>query len=503
MEEQMQSNFNFDSHSSTNQDLTIVFTPDESVKHYSYSLFNENELIDSNIIEKNEPVSIVLTETGIYQIKINTYDAENKKNVIESGIYEIDKEAPIIELSNEVLKLRAGEEFSLKDGVKAYDSQDGDLLDKITTNIAELDLNETGIKKLIYKVEDNAGNITTKSLILNVIKNNTSTLIFFQIGLIFIIIGTIFGVLSYRKNSKLEEKIRKYSLEPIEDTSLSLFDKYYESYTHALKVISKSIQKSVFLKRYSKRYEKYVGIFGDISRTGIDFVSAKIIMSCLFVVVTIFSSTIQLRVTSLYEIIFPFLVGFFSPDILYIAKYKVHRKHIENDLLQAIIIMNNAFKSGRSITQAIDLVGAELDGAIAKEFRKMSSELSFGLSVDVVFERFAERIELEEVNYLTASLSILNRTGGNIIKVFSSIEESLFSKKKLWLELESLTSSSKLIMYVLFCVPIAFVIFVSVINPDYFLPFIESPIGIILLIIIILLYVFYIICVRKIMKVRM
>ncbi|MCI8446172.1 MAG: DUF5011 domain-containing protein, partial [Bacilli bacterium] len=212
MEEQMQSNFNFDSHSSTNQDLTIVFTPDESVKHYSYSLFNENELIDSNIIEKNEPVSIELTETGIYQIKINTYDAENKKNVIESGIYEIDKEAPIIELSNEVLKLRAGEEFSLKDGVKAYDSQDGDLLDKITTNIAELDLNETGIKKLIYKVEDNAGNITTKSLILNVIKNNTSTLIFFQIGLIFIIIGTIFGVLSYRKNSKLEEKIRKYSL---------------------------------------------------------------------------------------------------------------------------------------------------------------------------------------------------------------------------------------------------------------------------------------------------
>ena len=163
MEEQMQSNFNFDSHSSTNQDLTIVFTPDESVKHYSYSLFNENELIDSNIIEKNEPVSIVLTETGIYQIKINTYDAENKKNVIESGIYEIDKEAPIIELSNEVLKLRAGEEFSLKDGVKAYDSQDGDLLDKITTNIAELDLNETGIKKLIYKVEDNAGNVTEKT----------------------------------------------------------------------------------------------------------------------------------------------------------------------------------------------------------------------------------------------------------------------------------------------------------------------------------------------------
>ncbi len=46
----------------------------------------------------------------------------------------------------------------------------------------------------------------------------------------------------------------------------------------------------------------------------------------------------------------------------------------------------------------------------------MHLELSFGLSVDVVFGRFAKRVELEEVSYLTASLSILNKTGGNIIK---------------------------------------------------------------------------------------
>ena len=40
---------------------------------------------------------------------------------------------------------------------------------------------------------------------------------------------------------------------------------------------------------------------------------------------------------------------------------KETRSQIENDLLQAIIIMNNAFKSGRSITQAIELVTKELE----------------------------------------------------------------------------------------------------------------------------------------------
>ena len=96
----------------------------------------------------------------------------------------------------------------------------------------------------------------------------------------------------------------------------------------------------------------------------------------------------------------------------------MYRNRLENDLLQAIIIMNNAFKSGRSISQAIELVTKELKGPIAEEFKKMSLELSFGLSIDVVFKRFGERVKIDEINYLTSSLSILNKTGGNIIKVF-------------------------------------------------------------------------------------
>lgn len=58
-------------------------------------------------------------------------------------------------------------------------------------------------------------------------------------------------------------------------------------------------------------------------------------------------------------------------------------------------------------------------------------EINVGLSIDIVFKRFAERIKLEEATYLTAALTILNKTGGNIIKVFSSIEKTLFNKKNL------------------------------------------------------------------------
>ena len=61
----------------------------------------------------------------------------------------------------------------------------------------------------------------------------------------------------------------------------------------------------------------------------------------------------------------------------------------------------------------------------------MHQEMKYGLSVDVVFDRFAKRMNLEEAEYLSSSLTILNRTGGNIVAVFNSIEKTLFDKKKL------------------------------------------------------------------------
>ena len=190
-------------------------------------------------------------------------------------------------------------------------------------------------------------------------------------------------------------------------------------------------------------------------------------------------------------------------DIIYAYKYHKYRKKIEKDLLQAIIIMNNCFKSGRSITQAIEIVAEQLDGAISDEFKKMSLELSFGLDIEVVFDRFAKRIKLEEAAYLTSSLSVLNKTGGNIIKVFTSIEKTLFNRQKLNLELKSLTGSSRIIMYALTVMPVLFVIVISLINKDYYAPLFTHPLGFIIIGVIAILYVTYIIVVRKIMKVRM
>jgi tight adherence protein B len=504
MEENQTNGLNLFEHTNpTNKDINVVFTPDSSIIRYEYRIAKDDELSEYIEINNNHPSTIFLTQTGIYKIEIRTFDSFNNIGIIESGIYNIDKDKPVIEVNESSINMQIGSKLEVMEGIRVYDKQDGDLLSEVTSNYNELDFTTTGLKKLIYTVEDQAGNTTTATVQINVTKNYSNSLFVIQSAIIAMLLVLIVIIIIYRRSMNLERRIGKYSIQSIKGNGLSPFDSILTFYKKLINMLNKNLSTSIFLKKYSRRYEKYVNAIDRIHTSGMDFVCSKVIVSFVFLLVAVFSKTIQYEILSIYEIFFPIVLGFFVPDIIYISKYRMYRNKIENDLLQAIIIMNNAFKSGRSITQAVELVTKELDGPIAEEFKKMHLEITFGLAIDVVFKRFSERINLEEVTYLTASLTILNKTGGNIIKVFSSIEKSLFNKKKLKLELQSLTGSSKMIVYVLSLIPILFVGLVSIINPSYFVPFYTTTVGFILTGMMLLIYMTYIFFVRKIMKVRM
>ena len=152
--------------------------------------------------------------------------------------------------------------------------------------------------------------------------------------------------------------------------------------------------------------------------------------------------------------------------------------------------------------QAIEFVSKELDGPVSEEFKRMYIDLTYGLELEVVFERLANRINLDETKYMASSLVILNKTGGNVVKVFSSIERSFFERKKLNDELKSVTALSNFVFKILVAIPFIIFIMIYVLNPQFFAPFITTTIGNVLLGIIIIIYVIYIIVVKRVIKIR-
>lgn len=323
-----------------------------------------------------------------------------------------------------------------------------------------------------------------------------------QTVIILLLTFIIFYLITYNSALKLEKRISKYSVSSLKDEKLSLMDNISNKYNLLIKSISNILKKSVILKKYSLKYNKYIDYEEKKDTSSLDFVSNKIIISFIFIFVIVLARIIEGKFANIIDILLSGVIGFFIIDIYYKISSYIKKKLVERDLLNAIIIMNNAFRSGRSTMQAIEIVSKELKGPIKQEFRKMHMEISYGLSLDVVFERFSKRVESEEVSYITSSLSILNKTGGNIIKVFSSIEKMLFDKRKLKQEMKSLTSSSNMISKVLLIIPFIFVLFILLLDKNYFDTLFSSSAGNIILCLIIVLYLLYAFFVNKIMRVR-
>ena len=485
---------------STNEDVVVTYTPSSLVSNYSYIIIKNNEYGRPVFVNSNIPVDIVLTDTGTYRIEITNIDYNGISSKLTSGEYKIDKESPIINLTERTYKIKTNENLNIKD-ITASDAIDGDLTTSIKSNINTIDFSKEGIKEIKYSVSDNAGNTATQTVFVTVKQDNTNLIKLGQVGALIVLVTIIIFLCKYIRSIKLEKRFSKYTINSSKNKSISLFDNLYIQYLDFVDKVCKVLSKSKFIKNRSKKYDKYVVAFG-IDSDSIKIICKKVIVGFVYVIFVILLELIQSKLATSIQMIISFIIGFYTLDIIYYYKYIKYRKKIENDLLEAITIMNNAFKAGMSITQSIDLVSKELVGPISNEFKKISTEISLGLDIEVAFKRFSDRIKSDEAVYLTSSLSVLNKTGGNIIKVFNSIEKNMFNRRKLDQELKALTSSSKLIMYVLMIVPVVFVLFIGLINKEYFKPLFTHPLGIVLSIIILIIYVTYIIVVRRVLKVR-
>ncbi len=504
MKDELETVFNlYEQTTPINKNLEIVITPSPQIKKYEYIIKKDNQEILQKEITTILPETIIFDKTGKYQIEVITYDWNNKATVYTSGNYVIDKERPCLILDKRKIALPLNSHLKFMEGVTAYDKQDGNLLKEVITNYEQLDFSKPGLQYLTYTVTDQAGNKAIARMEINIYQPKVDKVLGIQSFLSGLLIIIILFLIRYRRSLKREKRIVKYSINPLSDDSLSLGDRLVSYYQKVIDKISFGLNKSVLITNFSNRYDKYINVINNTYFTGLNYVSEKVLMALMFVVMALFSKLIRYEFINIYETLIPLLFGFFLPDVVYIFKYRRYRNQLENDFLQAIIVMNNAFKSGASITQAIELVTKELEGPMAQEFNKMAREIKFGLSIDVVFKRFADRVVLEEARYLTAALTILSKTGGNIIKVFSSIEKTLFNKKTLKLELKSLTGSSKIIVTILVILPLFFIFVITLINPSYFGPLYTTSLGKALILLMVIIYSAYLYVIQKFIRVRL
>ncbi|MEG1313815.1 MAG: hypothetical protein RSD40_05825, partial [Bacilli bacterium] len=203
-----------------------------------------------------------------------------------------------------------------------------------------------------------------------------------QLIIIFSLLFVIIFLLKYYSALQLEKRISKYTVDKENKKDLSFFDKYHQIYLKCEHKLALLLAKLYIFNTYSKKYDQYVDKSKDTRQYGMDFIAMKVVYGFIVLIIVIVSDVLQYKSITFFQIIYSLLIGFFVPDI-YLKSLELYRKkRIENDLLRAITMMNNAFQSGKSTMQALSLVSKELDGPLQEEFKKMCIDLSYGLSLE-------------------------------------------------------------------------------------------------------------------------
>jgi tight adherence protein B len=181
------------------------------------------------------------------------------------------------------------------------------------------------------------------------------------------------------------------------------------------------------------------------------------------------------------------VAGYFGPWAFVTYRRKKRLDTIDDQLVDALVMMSNALTAGLSLQQAFELVVREMRPPIADEVGRLVREIHLGRLMDDALRRMMERIPLEDVRLVVEAILTLRETGGNLSDTFEVIAQTVVERKKVQGKIKTMTAQG-MTQGVLICtMPIALMILFSFIDPTYMQPFFTTPIGWMLLALVVVL----------------
>lgn len=247
---------------------------------------------------------------------------------------------------------------------------------------------------------------------------------------------------------------------------------------HALQALIHSVKS---LAKWIKTPEqKQIRLERDLESAGIplkveEFISIRLITFGLLFVVSLL-----LHLHIVMSILVA-LIGWGLPGF-YLKKKKEDRLAASvAQLPQALETMTNGMKSGFSFLQSMQLVAKEMPDPIGLEFTKSIKEINFGLPLEVALNNLLERLPNKDLEIAVSAVLIQRSTGGNLVRILETIQETISERVKMKDELKALTAQGRISAFIITALPLVLGVLLNVMNPHYFDSMFAHPLGWVLL----------------------
>ncbi len=141
---------------------------------------------------------------------------------------------------------------------------------------------------------------------------------------------------------------------------------------------------------------------------------------------------------------------------------------LEEQLPDSIELMVRSLRVGHPFSTAIGIVAKEIPDPLGSEFGVIADEAAYGRDVSESLKAFAERMDSQDLRFLAVAVSIQQQSGGNLAEILEGLSKVVRARFKLFRRVRAITAEAKWSGMFLSGFPIAALLMINVIQPDYY-----------------------------------
>lgn len=143
-------------------------------------------------------------------------------------------------------------------------------------------------------------------------------------------------------------------------------------------------------------------------------------------------------------------------------------KLAEEQLPDAVELMVRSLRVGHPFASAIQAVAKEIPDPLGTEFGIIADEAAYGRNVVDCLRDLAERLDMQDLRFLAVAVSIQQTSGGNLAEVLEGLAKVIRSRFRLFRRVRAITAEPKWSGVFLSGFPIAVLVVIQVISPNYY-----------------------------------
>jgi tight adherence protein B len=161
--------------------------------------------------------------------------------------------------------------------------------------------------------------------------------------------------------------------------------------------------------------------------------------------------------------------------IRWLATRRTHA--FEQQLPDVLTTVAGSLKVGHGLKAALQTVAQEGTPPVSDELRRVLAEDRLGRPLEDALVSMCERLGSDDLLYVATAVDVHAQVGGSVAGVFQTVAETVRQRQQHRRRVRALSSMGRATAKVLAVMPLAFVAVISLLNPNYMLPFIHSKVG--------------------------